>query len=108
VVTVVVAPGAAALVRERPDLLIVDVSPPEEFALGHLEGAVNIPRSQLWVRMQDLPPDFGVPILVCDARGQRSRSAALLLRDEGYYRVHELKGGVAAWVEAGYGLRSGF
>ena len=94
-------PQAEALLDAWTNAFVIDVSPPEEFERAHVPGAVNIPRSQLWFRMYDVPADQGVVILVYDTHGQRSLAAALQLRDEGYYRVYALRGGLDAWRAAG-------
>lgn len=92
---------AAALLDAWTNAFVLDVSPPEEFAQAHLRGAVNIPRSQLWFRMYDVPADQSVVVLIYDAHGHRSLDAALQLRDEGYFRVYALRGGLDAWRAAG-------
>jgi rhodanese-related sulfurtransferase/DNA-binding MarR family transcriptional regulator len=39
------------------DVVLVDVRPPEEFAAGHIEGAISIPLADLERRLAELPPD---------------------------------------------------
>lgn len=80
---------------------VLDVSPPDDYASGHIAGAVNIPRSQLWFRMYDVPADQSTVILVYDSHGERAGEAAQQLRDEGYFRVYRLRGGLDAWRAAG-------
>jgi rhodanese-related sulfurtransferase len=45
------------LVRTGEKVLIVDVRSPEEFAAGHVEGAINIPSDQLATQPGELPAD---------------------------------------------------
>ena len=42
------------------DVVLVDVRPPEEFAAGHIEGAISIPLDELERRLGELPPDLEV------------------------------------------------
>jgi rhodanese-related sulfurtransferase len=78
--------------RELPgtEALIVDVREPFEFAAGHLDGAVNIPLSELRVRYRELPPEREI-WLNCGV-GQRSYYAVRFLTQHGY-RVRNLSGG---------------
>lgn len=76
---------------ERTDALLLDVREPLEFARDHLEGAVNIPLSQLRERYSELPRDR--EIWVHCALGQRSYYAVRFLAQKGY-RVKNLPGGL--------------
>lgn len=76
---------------ERTDALLLDVREPLEFARDHLEGAVNIPLSQLRERYEELPRDR--EIWVHCALGQRSYYAVRFLAQKGY-RVKNLPGGL--------------
>lgn len=44
----------------KGDAVLVDVRPPEEFAAGHIEGALSIPLDELERRLGELPPDLEV------------------------------------------------
>jgi phage shock protein E len=82
------APAAASgreLVAQGATLL--DVRTSEEFASGHLDGAVLIPVSDLAVRMGELPRDR--PVVVYCRSGRRSAAAADQLRSAGF-RVHDV------------------
>lgn len=67
------------------DRLIVDVREPEEYARGHVEGAMNIPPVKLMgdlSELQDIPKDSEI-ILYC-LTGSRSNVAMRLLQAKGY------------------------
>lgn len=79
--------------------LLVDVRTPDEFASGHIEGAVNIPLDALSSRLNEIPRDQ--PVVVYCRSGSRSAQAARLLSGAGYTQVRDL-GGITAWMAAGY------
>jgi rhodanese-related sulfurtransferase len=61
---------------------LLDVRTPEEFAEGHLEGAVLIPVAELSTRMAEIPRDR--PIVAYCRSGARSERATEVLREAGY------------------------
>ena len=75
--------------------LLVDVREPDEFAAGHVPGAVNLPLSQLRRRADELPRDR--EIWVSCGVGQRAYYATRFLAQHGY-RPHNLSGGYATYT----------
>lgn len=75
--------------------LLVDVRTPEEFAAGHISGAVNIPLGQLDGRMGELGRKDAPLVLYCRS-GNRSGQAARMLASAGYTSVHDL-GAMSRW-----------
>jgi len=69
---------------------LVDVRTPQEFAAGHVIGAINIPMSQLGSRTRELGKR-GKPLVVYCHTGSRSRHAVRFLQQQGYKRVLDLK-----------------
>ena len=92
----------AAALDERiatvPDVQLVDVRNPGEFAAGTIPGAVNIPVGQLAGRVAEL--DAARPTVVYCAGGYRSSVAASLLRQRGFADVSDLVGGYGAYATA--------
>jgi adenylyltransferase/sulfurtransferase len=88
-----------AELRRRLDagepLEILDVREPHEWAAGHLEGARLVPLGSLGERLHELDPDR-LHVLQCRS-GARSARAAALLREAGFARVVNLRGGLVAW-----------
>jgi rhodanese-related sulfurtransferase/predicted transcriptional regulator len=79
---------------------ILDVRPEDEFAHGHLPGALNIPLAQLERRLAELPSHEEI---VAYCRGPwcvLSFEAVALLRRHGY-RVRRLEDGFPEWKTAG-------
>jgi rhodanese-related sulfurtransferase len=84
---------------------ILDVRPEDEFARGHLAGALNVPLAQLELRLAELPPDREV---VAYCRGPwcvLSFEAVALLRRRGYL-VRRLEDGFPEWKMAGLPVES--
>jgi phage shock protein E len=84
---------------ERP--LLVDVREPDEYAAGHLPGAVSLPRGVLEFRLPDISSDPDRLIVCYCGSGGRSALAADSLLRIGYRRVLSLAGGIQAWGAAG-------
>ena len=78
----------------------LDVREPREFAVGHIEGAVNIPLGSLETQLDRLPKDR--PILVYCGHGERSATGLSLLERAGFGHLLNLNGGIGAWKKAGY------
>lgn len=90
----------AALLAARSDITVIDVRTPEEFAVSHLEGAVDIDvqAASFDDEVRALDPD-GAYAVYCHS-GRRSALAAARLVALGFTEVHDL-GGIEAWVAAG-------
>lgn len=73
------------------DALLIDVRSPQEWAQGHLEGAVLVPLDQLQPRIGRVAPDPDRTLIVYCASGARSAMACALLRQMGYQNL--LNGG---------------
>ena len=74
---------------------LVDVRTPAEYRAGHIDGAVNIPVSELGSRTQELGTKDG-PIVVYCQSGARSGRAKQILAGAGFTEVHNL-GGIGRW-----------
>jgi phage shock protein E len=78
---------------------VLDVRSPEEYASGHVPGAVNIPYDQIASRIAEVPKDQDV-VLYCKS-GRRAGIAAEVLAGQGYTRLQHLEGDIVAWVDKG-------
>jgi rhodanese-related sulfurtransferase len=84
----------------HPDhLYVLDVRTPQEYAEGHVPGAINVPYDQLASRLAEVPKDKDV-VLYCKS-GRRAGIAADVLAANGYKRLSHLEGDMNAWVEKG-------
>lgn len=91
--------------KHDPALFVLDVRTPEEFAQGHVPGAVNIPHDQVAARLADIPKDKDV-VLYCRS-GRRAGVAAEALRSSGYSRLLHLDGDMIAWTEKARPVQTG-
>ncbi|WP_066076265.1 rhodanese-like domain-containing protein [Bergeriella denitrificans] len=65
----------------------IDVRSPEEFAEGHIQGAVNIPVDQIAERIRSVSPDKNAPVNLYCRSGRRAEAALQILQKAGYTRV---------------------
>ncbi len=83
--------------------VLIDVREPEEFAAGHLKGAINLPRGLLEFKLSGTPAldrrDMAV-LLYCKTSG-RAALSAVSMQAMGYLNVTSLGGGYDGWVAAG-------
>jgi rhodanese-related sulfurtransferase/DNA-binding HxlR family transcriptional regulator len=79
---------------------VLDVRPPEEFAAGHVRGAINVPVAELRKRLHELPPEQEV---VAYCRGPyclMAFEAVAELRKRGR-KARRLEHGFPEWKSAG-------
>ncbi|MBU6441429.1 MAG: sulfurtransferase [Betaproteobacteria bacterium] len=92
---------AAQAVREAD--VVLDVREADEFAAGHLPGAVLAPRGLLEFKLSSTPElnarDLNV-VVYCKTSG-RAALAAAVMHDMGYTHVRSIVGGFDAWAAAG-------
>jgi ArsR family transcriptional regulator len=95
------------LERSRLGLVtVLDVRPADEYALGHLPGAINIPLSELEVRLAEIEPGHEI---VAYCRGPYcvlSYEAVAALRARGF-TVRRLEDGLPEWRAAGLPVETG-
>ncbi len=101
-IRVVTPQDAAATIADPPaDLVILDVRTPEEFAEGHVEGAVLLDfyREDFAEQLAALDPDVSY-VLYCRS-GNRSGQTRALMSDLGFTDVEDVEGGIVNWQTAG-------
>lgn len=85
-------------VNHTKDWIIIDVREPDEFAAGHIEGAINIPLRELLHHLDELPSSKTAPILVYCHSQKRATHAIVILHELGYLKAYNLEGGYEAYV----------
>ncbi len=87
------------IISEGRDHFLLDVRTEEEYNQGHIEGAYLIPVQELENRLNEIPVDKQI-IVYCRS-GNRSRTAANILMENGFGMVYDM-GGINSWIEKGY------
>ena len=83
----------------NPDVQLVDVRTPEEYAAGHIVGSINIDVKKGHEELATvLDPER--PVALYCRSGRRSETAGWVLEKVLFRNVVDLKGGYNAWVEA--------
>lgn len=92
---------AARLDGER-DYVLIDVRSEEEFAAGHIPGAVNIPFDELPGRLDELGGAQEREVIVYCRTGRRAGIAELALEEAGFRNVRDLDGHMVDWNAGGF------
>jgi rhodanese-related sulfurtransferase len=97
-------PVAQAEAALRNADVLIDVREPDEYAAGHIGGAVNLPRGLLEFKLSGNPAlerrDLAV-VLYCKTSG-RAALSAVSMQAMGYLNVTSIAGGYDAWVAGGH------
>lgn len=88
-------------VTEKPDVVVVDVRTPAEYASGHLPNAVNIDVESPTFSSQIAKLDPNAEYAVYCRSGNRSQTAVAQMSDAGLTQTSELDGGILAWQAQG-------
>jgi len=93
--------GLAIHTDQPENLVVLDVRTPEEFADGHIEGAIMIDfyGDDFADRLAELDPD--VPYLLYCRSGNRSGQTTAIMETLGFTDVADVDGGILSWTEAG-------
>jgi rhodanese-related sulfurtransferase len=89
-----------ATIKERDDVIVLDVREQWEYDEGHIPGVTLIPMGEIASRLAEIPTDKEV-IVTCRS-GNRSGQITDFLREQGFDNVHNMDGGILAWEAAGY------
>jgi rhodanese-related sulfurtransferase len=94
-----------AEVKRRGDagekFLLIDVREDNEWAKGHLPGALHLGKGIIERDIEQRVPDTGAKLILYCGGGFRSALAAENLQKMGYTNVESMDGGWKGWVEAG-------
>ena len=76
---------------------LVDVRDAKEYALGHINSALNIPSVKIDERMAELESEREKVIILVDKHGQHAAAVGRKLRQAGF-KVNRLRGGMGEWL----------
>lgn len=82
---------------QGPDLVVLDVRTPAEYAAGHVPGAVNVPHDQIEARLDELAALREKDVVVYCHSGRRAALAVETLTRHGFTRLEHLSGDMQGW-----------
>ena len=86
---------------KNQDLVLIDVRSPEEYAEGHIPGAINMPHDQIEQYVSQLDDIRDKPILIYCRSGRRAKLALEDLKARSFADVSHLEGDMMGWNGAG-------
>jgi rhodanese-related sulfurtransferase len=92
----------AKALLDKGGYLFLDCREPKEFKMGHIPGAINIPRGVMEFKIAKQVPDKNEQLVLYCKSGGRGCLAACTLCRMGYQNVKNIDGGWLAWEKAGY------
>ena len=92
----ITAEEAKKIMDTESEYVILDARTEEEFAQGHIPGAILIPDYEIREEAESSLPDKDALILVYCRSGRRSKNAAQILLELGYTNIREF-GGIIDW-----------
>ena len=92
----------ARAMYDEQDTTVVDVRRPDEYAEGHVRGALAVPVDDILARFDELP-ESGRLLFIC-AQGVRSGLACEMAAAMGIdsERLYNIEAGTADWIAAGH------
>jgi len=100
-------PAAVTAMVNHEDAVVIDVSSMDEFKRGHIINAINIPLNGFKNQLNQVNKHKEKPIIVTCRSGSRASAACKVLRNAGYERVYNLKGGILAWQNDNFPVKRG-
>jgi rhodanese-related sulfurtransferase len=97
-----IEPSTATQLYNREDALFVDVRAEPDYRKMHLPGAVHVPAAAVDQKLDKLERHRDKPIIVYCGTGMQSGRVAAQLKQRGFAKVYQLRGGLASWQGAGY------
>lgn len=89
-----------------PGVIVLDVRTPEEYAAGHIAGAVNVNFNDASFDAQLQSLDREAAYAIYCQSSNRSGQAVAKMRELGFTTITELADGIVSWANAGYPIES--
>lgn len=86
----------ASLIEKKADFVLLDVREPVEWEICSLPNSVHIPRGEVRKRLEEI--DSTKDVIVYCRSGMHSGAITNLLREMGFDRVRNMRGGILAWA----------
>ncbi|WP_031301500.1 rhodanese-like domain-containing protein [Sphingobacterium paucimobilis] len=85
-----------SMMDQNEEFQLIDVRETFEYEVSHLNG-INIPLAGILIESDKLSKDR--PVIIQCRSGKRSAQAVMLLEQQGFTNLSNLKGGILAWKE---------
>ena len=85
---------------QNQQVVVIDVRSPEEYAAGHVPGAINMPHNTLDEHADTLADLKGKDLLLYCHSGRRAGMAESELTEKGFENLYHLKGDMQGWKAA--------
>lgn len=95
------------LMREKPDVKLIDVREDHEWEAAHAAGAIHLGKGIIERDIETTIPDKNAEVILYCGGGYRSALAADALQRMGYTNVFSMAGGWKAWKEADGEIQTG-
>jgi rhodanese-related sulfurtransferase len=95
------------LLRQRPDVRLLDVRTPGEYESVHIRGAYNVPLDRLGEHADQIRSSVSEPVVLICQSGNRARQAEEALKECTMRNVHVLEGGMNGWLAEGFAAERG-
>lgn len=82
---------------KKKGAVLIDVRSPQEFAEGHLEGAILLPDYEVFPKIESILPDKEETIILYCSSGNRSKRVQEKMNNLGYINVYNLEGGLEGY-----------
>ncbi len=90
------------MIEKNHNLYLLDVREPYELmAFGAIPGVNNLPTSQIYNRIDEIPEDKNISLVIICQSGNRSSEVSHFLSSRGYRSIYNLNGGTSGWVMHG-------
>jgi rhodanese-related sulfurtransferase len=77
--------------------LVLDIRKPEQYALGHVNGAKQLPSDQILTAGDSYKRFKEKPVVVIDESGSLAAAAVRQLNHQGFTKAFSLRGGFSGW-----------
>jgi rhodanese-related sulfurtransferase len=88
--------------EEDKEMVVIDLMPSDVFQREHIPGAINIPLSELGLRVKEFKKTQRIVVYGSTHTDEASNRAAEMLEKMGFRKVADFDGGIDAWKQAGY------
>lgn len=102
-----VEPMQAVQLMNHEEAVVVDVRESSEFAQGHILDALHVPLSSLNNQLGKLQKYKTNPIILSCQSGHRSAQACRILKQNGFEKVYNMRGGMMAWQSSSLPIQKG-